>query len=231
MQADIKLTVSRDGGTTWTGPVKVNQDSTNADQFQQYVRATPSGQLNVSFFDRRLDLPEPPLHPGNFFIDTWLARSSDEGGSWSETRLSHDSWDPSINPPLSESGEFIGDYQGLVADDCFAIPYVNDTHLANDPARDPDFDDGYPRSPFQELFSWLVPNTSRYGGGDRNCDDNAAAAPGEGGESRARGALAARSARRADRSQQVLETISAWKAKRAAARGRIITEAPGKIGR
>jgi hypothetical protein len=231
MQADIKLTVSRDGGTTWTGPVKVNQDSTNADQFQQYIRATPGGQLNVSFFDRRLDLPEPPNHPGNFFIDTWLARSSDEGGSWTETRLSHDSWDPSINPPLSESGEFIGDYQGLVADDCFAIPYVNDTHLANDPARDPDFDEGYPRSPFQELFSWLVPNTPLYGGGDRNCDENVAAAPTAGGNARARGALAARSARRARRSQQVLETVSAWKAKRAAARGRIITEAPGKTGR
>ena len=32
-------------------------------QFQQYIRVTPHGQLNVSFFDRRLDLPDPPRHP------------------------------------------------------------------------------------------------------------------------------------------------------------------------
>ena len=233
MQADIKLTASRDGGTTWSAPERVNRDRTNADQFQQYVRATPGGQLNVSFFDRRLDLPEPPNHPGNFFIDTWLARSSDEGASWSETRVSHDSWNPSINPPLSVSGEFIGDYQGLVADDCFAIPYVNDTHLANDPARDPDFDEGYPRSPFQELFSWLVPNTRSYGGGNRDCGEKGHAPKKDAGDENepARGAAAARSARQAQRSEQVLEAVSAWRKKRAAVRGRIITEAPGQTRR
>src|SRR4051812_7892856 len=82
MQADIRITRSLDGGTTWSAPVRVNQDETNADQFQQYLRITPAGQLNVSFFDRRLDRPNPPSHPGNFFIDTFLARSSDGGMTW-----------------------------------------------------------------------------------------------------------------------------------------------------
>jgi hypothetical protein len=164
MQADVKIMSSLDRGTSWSAPRRVNQDLTNADQFQQYVRVTDSGQVNVSFFDRRLDTPEPPNHPGNFFIDNFLARSNDGGLTWSETRLSHDSWDPSKNPPISASGEFIGDYQGLAADDCFAISYVNDTHLANDPARDPDFDHGLPRSPFQELFAWRLPNTRDFGG-------------------------------------------------------------------
>jgi hypothetical protein len=167
-QADIKIMRSANGGTTWTEATTVNQDGTNADQFQPYVRVTKRGQVNVSFFDRRLDRPDPPNHPGNFFIDTWLARSNDQGASWEETRVSHDSWDPSINPPISGSGEFIGDYQGLVADDCYAIPFVNDTHLANDPSRDPDFDRGEPRSPYQEIVSWRVPNTDRYGGSHRS---------------------------------------------------------------
>jgi hypothetical protein len=230
MQADIKMTVSYDGGTTWSAAEKVNRDRTNADQFQQYIRVTPDGQLNVSFFDRRLDTPDPPNHPGNFFIDTWLARSSDDGGSWRETRVSHDSWDPSINPPISGSGEFIGDYQGLVADDCFAIPFVNDTHLANDPARDPDFDEGYPRSQFQEVFSWLVPNSRRYGGGNRDCRADPAAGLGR-GDSRARGAVAARAARRAQRSERVLDSASAKRAKRVAGEHRVIAEADGKSGR
>jgi hypothetical protein len=136
----------------------------NADQFQPYIRATKSGQLNAFFFDRRFDRPDPPNHPGNFFIDNFLARSNDGGLTWRETRLSHDSWDPSINPPISPSGEFIGDYQGLVADDCYAIPFLNDTHLANDPARDPAFDHGLPRTVFQEAFSYRVPNLREFGG-------------------------------------------------------------------
>ena len=60
--------------------------------------------MNVLFFDRRFDRPDPPNHPGNFFIDTFLARSNDGGETWRETRLSHDSWDPSINPPISRVG-------------------------------------------------------------------------------------------------------------------------------
>jgi len=108
--------------------------------------------------------PDPPNHPGNFFIDTFLARSNDGGGTWRETRLSHDSSDPSINPPISTSGEFFGDYQGLVADDCYAIPFVNDTHLANDPSRDPEFDAGESRSRYQEIVTWRVRNTRSLGG-------------------------------------------------------------------
>jgi hypothetical protein len=169
MQADVKLVKSLDGGVTWTAPVRVNQDATNADQFQQYLRVTPRGQLNVSYFDRRLDVPHLPAHPGNFFIDTFLSRSNDDGATWTDTRVSHDSWDPSINPPISPSGQFIGDYQGLVADNCFASPFVNDTHLANDPSRDPQFDVGTPRSVFQQVFSWLVPNTVAYGGRPADC--------------------------------------------------------------
>jgi len=162
MQADIKLTTSLDGGLTWSTPVKVNQDVGNADQFQPYLRVTEKGQLNVFFFDRRHD-------PDNFFIDNFLARSSDGGRTWKETRLSHEMWDPSINPPISVSGEFIGDYQGLVADDCYAIPFLNDTHLANDPLRDPMFDRRLPRSPFQEAISYRVPNERAYGGDKRDC--------------------------------------------------------------
>lgn len=164
MQADIKIMKSVDGGTTWTDPKKVNQDTGNADQFQPYVQVTPKGQVDVSYFDRRLDLPDPPNHPGNFFIDTFLSRSNDGGQTFTDTRVSHDSWDPSINPPISGSGQFIGDYQGLVADDCSAIPFVNDTHLANDPSRDPNFDQGEPRSVFQQVFSYEVPNTRPNGG-------------------------------------------------------------------
>jgi uncharacterized repeat protein (TIGR01451 family) len=173
-QADIVLFKSIDGGTLWSksnitaydGAAGVNP---NADQFQPYIDVTESGQVNAIYFDRRHDLPQG-LHPGNYFTDVYLSRSNDGGATWTDTRLTHDATDPEFNAPVSGSGLFFGDYQGLVVDDCVAIPFVNDTHLANDqfldpgPVRDPEFDDGLPSDPYQQAINWLVPNTAAFGG-------------------------------------------------------------------
>jgi hypothetical protein len=55
--SDIVLFKSTNGGRSYTGPVRVNQDAGNgdADQFQPWMAVTPSGQVNISFFDRRND--------------------------------------------------------------------------------------------------------------------------------------------------------------------------------
>jgi hypothetical protein len=145
--ADIVLFKSTNGGRSYTGPVRVNQDPRNgdADQFQPWMAVTPSGQVNVMFFDRRND-------PANYFIDTYLARSEDGGRTFTDRRVSELMWDPAINAPTSVSGKFIGDYQGLVADDEVAIPFWNDTHLANLPTTDKEY------SPYQEVFAARVPN-------------------------------------------------------------------------
>ena len=126
--------------------------------------------MNVSYFDRRLDRPRGfanhggPHTEGNYFIDLWLSRSQDGGRTFRDVRLSHDSWDPAINPPISGPGEFIGDYQGLVVTNRCAIAFVNDTHLANAATRDPRFDRDMPRSRFQPVFAWRVPNTTALAG-------------------------------------------------------------------
>ena len=144
--SDIVLFKSTNGGRSYTGPVRVNQDPGNgdADQFQPWMAVTETGQVNISFFDRRND-------PSNYFIDTYLARSDDGGATFSDRRASQRMWDPAINAPTSVSGKFIGDYQGLVADDNLAIPFWNDTQLNNLPASDPE------HSPFQEVFASRVP--------------------------------------------------------------------------
>jgi hypothetical protein len=168
-QADVMMVRSPDAGESWFKAAKVNQDTTNADQFQPSVAVNPGGQVNVAYFDRRLDVRRVEgatvAHPGNFFIDTWLSRSNDGGRTFTDTRVSHDSWDPTINPPLTPNGRGnIGGYQGLVADCSNTIPFMSDTHLANAANRDPAFDSGAPRPTFQEVFSWRVPNTPAFGG-------------------------------------------------------------------
>jgi len=173
LQADIMMVTSPLMGIagTWNTvtPIKVNQDNTRADQFQPYVVVNPDGQVDVAYFDRRHD-------PDNFYVDTYLSRSTNVTQGFTDIRLSHDMSSPEFNAPVSGSGLFFGDYQGLVSDACFTYPFFQDAHLANDefidpgPERDPDFDDGYPSSPFQEAFSWRVPNTSEFGGSGVNCE-------------------------------------------------------------
>ncbi len=167
MQADIMMVKSTLMGLpgTWNtlSPIKVNQDTGRADQFQPYVAVNPDGQVEVAYFDRRHD-------PDNFYVDTYLSRSDDMGATFTDIRISHDMSSPELNAPVSGSGLFFGDYQGLVVDECFAYPFFQDTHLANDPARDPDFDEGLPRSQFQEAFAWRVPNTPTFGGSGVDCE-------------------------------------------------------------
>lgn len=173
MQADIMLLKSTLMGLpgTWNSlsPTKVNQDEGRADQFQPYVAVNPDGQVEVAYFDRRHDTAD------NFYVDVFLSRSTDGGETFTDHRLSHDMSSPEFNAPVSSSGLFFGDYQGLVVDECFAYPFFQDAHLANDqfldpgPVRDPDFDDGLPASPFQEAFAWRVPNTPAFGGSGVDC--------------------------------------------------------------
>lgn len=151
--ADIVLFKSTDGGNTYTGPVRVNQDSKtgDADQFQPWLAVTPKGQVDVMYFDRRND-------PQNFFIGEYLSRSNDGGKTFTDTRVDRRMWDPRINPPISVSGQFIGDYQGLVADDSVAIPFWNDTQYAGLAKSDKKY------SPWQEVNSARISNTPAKGG-------------------------------------------------------------------
>jgi hypothetical protein len=151
--ADILIVRSRDRGGTWSKPIRVNGDrlANGKDQFQPALAVTQSGQLNMMWFDRRHDRQD-------FYIDTFFARSNNHARTWHEARVTRTMWDPSINPPISGSGEFIGDYQGMAANDCFAYPFWQDTTAASLPRSSRTF------SPYQQVYSARIPNTSRFGG-------------------------------------------------------------------
>ena len=146
----VKGTPNAAGIPVFGSSVRVNQDpiADGKDQFQPQIAVTASGQVDISYFDRRND-------PGNFFIDTYLSRSNDGGTTWTDTRVTQAMSDPRINPPIDGAGNyFYGDYQGLVADDTCAMPFWQDTHLANLNPKSSTY------SPFQEVFSARIPNGS-----------------------------------------------------------------------
>jgi hypothetical protein len=147
---DLGLGVPPNFGNPLNAPIRVNQDpvGNGKDQFQPQIAVTPLGQVDISYFDRRND-------PNDFFIDTYLSRSNDGGATWTDTRVTQAMSDPRINPPIDGAGNyFYGDYQGLVADDTCAMPFWQDTHLANLATMSSKY------SPWQEVFSARIPNGS-----------------------------------------------------------------------
>jgi hypothetical protein len=99
--------------------------------------------VSISFFDTRLD-------PRHRLIDVYLAQSIDHGASFlHNVRVTTQTWDPAVDAPVDEYGQqFIGDYQGLAADNHFVHPFWNDT-----------------RTGAQEIFTAAVPSVQPNAGG------------------------------------------------------------------
>lgn len=136
--SDILFAASSDQGSTWTAPLRVNDDPTSngANQFQPQLAVAPNGVLTVSFFDTRRD-------PQHHLIDVYLAQSADGGATFAaNVRVTTQSWDPTIDAPIDGSGlQFIGDYQGLAVNNQFVYPFWNDTRTGS-----------------QEIFTALLPS-------------------------------------------------------------------------
>lgn len=122
--ADILFTTSTDHGHSWSLPLRVNDDALHngANQFQPQMAVAPDGVVSISFFDTRLD-------PQHRLIDVYLAQSVDHGTTFlKNVRVTTQSWNPAVDAPIDEYGDqFIGDYQGLAADNIFVHPFWNDT--------------------------------------------------------------------------------------------------------
>lgn len=154
--ADIYFSRSIDGGNTWGGHIRLNDDpiGNGIDQFQPQVSVAPNGRVAVMWFDRRLECPDLPWipidHQGmtNFCIDTFMTRSFDEGQSWDPNiRASEQTWDWTLNLPLDGSGNgFIGDYQGIASNNDYDFPFWNATANLGENVEN-----------YQEIFVALVP--------------------------------------------------------------------------
>lgn len=102
----VVIAWSRDGGKTWTSPVAINADLA-VPAFTPAVAVLPNGTIGVTYYDFRMasTLDTRPT-------DFWIAFSRD-GDSWRELRLAGNF--DLLNAPSAQTGRFLGDYTGLVA--------------------------------------------------------------------------------------------------------------------
>ncbi|HMA37509.1 MAG TPA: sialidase family protein [Chloroflexia bacterium] len=98
--SDILLAGSRDSARTWSAPVRVNDDSTAADQFFPTVVFSPQGLLHIAWLDRRDD-------PRNLTFACYYTQSTDDGRTFAPNiRIADAQSDPSVG----FGGTLIGDY-------------------------------------------------------------------------------------------------------------------------
>ncbi|GII20405.1 exo-alpha-sialidase [Planosporangium mesophilum] len=127
----IQLVHSGDGGRTWSTPVRVNRD-TGTPAFTPTVAVTDSGDVGVTYYDLRT------LKPGNTATlptGTWLTVSPRGGARFGDERQIAPVFD-GLRAPVA-GGYFLGDYQGLAADDdTFRAVFVTTNDGGNDNRTD-----------------------------------------------------------------------------------------------
>lgn len=100
---DSWLSVSKDGGKSWSKAIKVNQDSSQRHQFFTWMTIDQSnGNLYFVYYDRR-------NHADNA-TDVYLTRSADGGQTFQDVRISD-------KPFVPVAEKFFGDYLNISAVD------------------------------------------------------------------------------------------------------------------
>ncbi len=117
-EGDVYIIGSKDGGTKWTRPKRLNTDETNAPQFFPSVAVAPNGSVHAMWGDMRDDAIQTRYH-------IYYTSSDDGGESWGfkneqlglevgDTRVTDFPTNPNRAFP---GGVFIGDYFGIAASD------------------------------------------------------------------------------------------------------------------
>ncbi|MGQ0536071.1 MAG: sialidase family protein [Methanobacteriota archaeon] len=117
---DIYFARSDDEGSSWSEPVRLNKDDGANDQFFPAVSVSPSGVVDVVWYDRRND-------PENRLLDLYHVYSLDGGRTWSDDfRVTDVSSDP-VWSKHQGGFTFIGDYIDIDSSEACAHPVWVDT--------------------------------------------------------------------------------------------------------
>ena len=116
---DIYMIRSSDQGSTWSAPVKVNQDPSGLGKqhFFPWITCDPvTGILCVVFLDDR--------NVSSSQVETWIAYSYDGGDSWTDMKVSDVAYTPGPIPGLAIG--YFGDYLGITSWNMMAYPVWTD---------------------------------------------------------------------------------------------------------
>jgi len=113
--ADAVVSFSRNGGASWSSPVRINQNveplanGRGTDQYMPGIAVDNTGRVEACFYDRRLD-------PKNFFFDRFCAVSTNGGRNWTDSRQTKSSSPPFHATDTLLNPFYMGDYDGMASD-------------------------------------------------------------------------------------------------------------------
>jgi len=118
----IALSMSPDGGSTWSKPIQVNQTPNtippiDRQAFNPAVAVAADGTVAVTYYDFRNN-----TGAGGALTDYWMAfcrpsasAPATNPANWGEVRLTNSSFNLEQAPPRFAGDFFLGDYEGLAA--------------------------------------------------------------------------------------------------------------------
>jgi len=109
---DVVFMRSTDGGDTWSGPVRINDDATSTDyQWFGTMSVAPDGRIDAVWLDTR-DSPDPTDSSALYY-----SYSVDQGETWSVNERISGLFDSHVGYPNQNK---IGDYFDMVSDNAGA---------------------------------------------------------------------------------------------------------------
>lgn len=121
---DIVLIRSTNGGTTWSSPVRVNNDALNNGKDQYYPWCTvdqSNGALHIVFYDNRNTTSDSS--------GVWMATSFDGGFTFDNYQISDANFKP--KPISGLASGYQGDYIGITASNGKAFPVWAEDRTGN----------------------------------------------------------------------------------------------------
>lgn len=122
--ADVYMIKSTNGGSTWSTPIKVNQDATGLGKkhYFPWITCDPdNGNISVIYYDDR--------NVGSSQCEAYVSNSVDGGNSWEDVKVSDVSFTPGPIAGLADG--YMGDYLANHARGGWVYPAWADNRLGH----------------------------------------------------------------------------------------------------
>jgi hypothetical protein len=118
-QPKVAFSESTDGGTTWSTPTEIDQAPAGAATFTPQIAVNSAGTIGVTYYDNERATFSNPGFTDEYIVHCHAATADcSKPANWAaggETLLSTSGSFDMLTAPLTPTGFFVGDYEGLTA--------------------------------------------------------------------------------------------------------------------